>query len=271
MHDRTIIANKSKKNTKMKKSIVLLAAVFFASFSYAQEYKLTKSTGKIVINLSKATVEGYNGNEILITSSDRRSEDDERAKGLRVINGTGLEDNTGLGVNVADKGNTVEVKQVSRNNNGNITIKVPKGMAVTYNYDKVMDNGKVRLKNIESEIEVSVQYNSVELENVTGPLTIKAVYGSIDAEFGANVKGPLSIVSVYGHVDVTMPTSTKANVSLYAPYGEILAAADFKIEVEKNSSDMVSYKNDQVKGKLNGGGLDLSIKCNYGKIYLRKK
>jgi hypothetical protein len=207
----------------------------------------------------------------LITSSDKHAENDERAKGLRVINGSGLEDNTGLGVNVADKGNTVEVKQVSKNNHGNITIKVPKGMSITYNYDKVMDNGKVKLKNIESEIEVSVQYNSIDLENVTGPLTIKTVYGSVDAEFGANIKGPISIVSVYGHADVTMPTTTKANVSLYAPYGEILAAADFKIEVEKVAGDMLSYKNDQVKGKLNGGGLDLSIKCNYGKIYLRKK
>lgn len=255
----------------MKKSIVIIAALFFASFSYAQEYKLAKSTGKIIINLSKATVEGYGGNEILITSSDKQSENDERAKGLRVINGSGLEDNTGLGINVADKGNTVEVKQVSKNNSGTITIKVPKGMSITYNYDKVMDHGKIKLKNIESEIEVSVQYNSVELDNVTGPLTIKTVYGSVDAEFGANIKGPISIVSVYGHADVTMPTTTKANVSLYAPYGEILAAADFKIEVEKVAGDMLSYTNDKVKGKLNGGGLDLSIKCSYGKIYLRKK
>jgi hypothetical protein len=39
----------------------------------------------------------------------------------------------------------------------------------------------------------------------------------------------------------------------------------------EKSGDYVKYNNDQVKGKINGGGADLSLKSSYGKVYLRKK
>ncbi|HEY3430269.1 MAG TPA: DUF4097 family beta strand repeat-containing protein, partial [Cyclobacteriaceae bacterium] len=116
------------------------------------------------------------------------------------------------------------------------------------------------------EIEVSCQYNSVELENVTGPLTVKAVYGGVDATFTQNVKGPISIVSIYGHVDVALPITTKANLKMSTSYGEIFMAPDFKITVENEGRD-----SDRVKGTINGGGMNIDFRSDYGKIYLRKK
>src|SRR6478736_5172111 len=135
-----------------------------------------------------------------------------------------------------------------------------------------MNNGKAYFKNIESEVEVSVQYNSVDLENVTGPLSVKTIYGSVEAKFKDNMKGPISIVSIYGHVDVAIPTTTKANLKMSTSYGEIFAASELKIDLEKtpNSNDMISYSNSNVKGKLNGGGLEFTLKSDYSKIYLRK-
>jgi len=255
----------------MKKYILttLLGLVAF-TVTQAQEFKLAKSTGKLVINLSSVRVEGYSGNEIVFTTAKSNHEDDERAKGLRPINGSGVIDNTGLGINVTDKGTTIEVNQVSQRD-GEVKIMVPKGVTVSYSFSKVMNAGKASFKNMESEVEVSVQYNTVQLENVTGPLTVKAVYGSVDAKFNENIKGPISIVSIYGHVDVAIPAATKANLSMKTSYGEILAAADLKIDLEKNANaDMISYSNN-VKGKLNGGGAELTLKSDYSKIYLRSK
>jgi hypothetical protein len=255
----------------MKKQIFLIAFAIIAFVgSKAQEYKINKSSGKLSIYLSGATIEGYNGNEIIITNTSGRDEEDERAKGLRVINGTGLDDNTGLGVNVSDKGGNVEIRQVGRKDPNKILIKVPKGVTVFFQHDKVMNHSKVKFKNIENEIEVSCTYNDIDLDNVTGPMTVKTIYGQIDAELGNTVKGPISIVSVYGRVDVTMPTTLKANMSLSTPYGDIYAASDFKFDIEK-TDEMVRYGSNSVKGKLNGGGTDISLKSNWGKIYLRKK
>jgi hypothetical protein len=255
----------------MKKYLILtLASLVMITVAQAQDFKLAKSTGKLVINLSSVRVEGYSGTEIVFSSSKTDWENDERAKGLRPINGSGLEDNTGLGINVSDKGTTYEVNQVTAKG-GEITIKVPKGVSVSYSYNKVMNAGKAFFKNIEGELDISVQHNKVDLENITGPLTAKAVYGGIDAKFADNIKGPISIVSIYGYVDVSIPVATKANLKMNTSHGEIFAAADLKIDLEKTTStDMVSYNNNKVSGKINGGGTEFTLRSDYGKIYLRK-
>ena len=122
---------------------------------------------------------------------------------------------------------------------------------------------------MENEIEVLANYNGVELDNITGPATLKSVYGNIDAVFGTNVKGPISIVSIYGHVDVAMPSTIKANIKMSTSYGEIFAAPEFKIEVEKEG-EWVKYS-DRVTGKINGGGMNIEFRSDYGKIYFRRK
>jgi hypothetical protein len=109
----------------------------------------------------------------------------------------------------------------------------------------------------------------VELENVTGPVTAKVIYGHIDANFSQNVKGPLSLVSIYSHVDVTLPLATKANLKLSTSYGEIFVAPEFKIDIDKDG-EMVRYS-DKVNGKINGGGMSIDIRSDYSKVYLRKK
>lgn len=275
----------------MKKNFILIiAGLFMVTASQAQvsgiadvketgskvktlqtsEFKLAKSTGKLVINLGSVKVEGYSGNEIVFSNTKMDRDDDERAKGLRPIDGSGLEDNTGVGINVTEKGNTYEVNQVGTDDRS-ITIKVPKGVSVSYTFSKAVGAGKAVFKNLESELEVSVQYNSIELENVTGPLTVKAVYGGVDAKFADNIKGPLSIVSIYGHVDVAIPAATKASLKMNTSHGQIFAAADLKLDLEKNTnSDMVNFNNNNVRGKINGGGIDFTLRSDYGKIYLRK-
>lgn len=256
----------------MKKLILILGVIVAAiSFATAQEYKVAKSTGRLQIYLGKVTVEGTTGNEIIFTSNDEHDKQkDKRAEGLRAVNSLGLEDNTnGLGINVSDKGDVVEVRQLKKMNSPNIKILVPKGVIVAYEHESQYGS-TAKFKNLENEIEVSANYNSVELENVTGPMTVKSVYGHVEADFGANVKGPISIVSVYGYVDVSLPVATKADIKMSTSYGEIYAAQEFKIEYEKSGGNMIRY-DDRVSGKINGGGMKVDLNSNYGKIYLRKK
>ena len=253
---------------KMNKLIIALVALLFCVRAGAQEYKVAKNSGRLEIHLGKVTVEGHNGNDIIFSSKDGHEKKDERAEGLRAVNSLGLDDNTGLGINVTDKGGVVEVRQLNRTNSPDVKILVPKGVIVSFEHESQY-GGDAQFKNMENEIEVSANYNSVELENVTGPVTVKSVYGHVEADFNANMKGPISIVSVYGYVDLTLPLATKANLKMSTSYGEILVAPDFKIEIEKDGS-MIRYS-DKVYGKINGGGINIDLNSNYGKIYLRKK
>ena len=256
----------------MKSKNILIAAValLVAGWANAQEYKVAKNTGRLEINLGRVTIEGHSGNEIIFTSRDGKENRDERAIGLQSVNSLGLTDNTGgLGINVQDKGNVVEVNQLKKTSNPDIRILVPKGMIVSVRHESQYGN-KIKLKNIENEIEVSTQYNSVELENVTGPLLVKTIYGHVEADFGTTIKSPVSIVSVYGYVDVTLPLATKANLRLSTSYGEIFVAPEFKLQIDAKS-EMREFS-DRISGTIGGGGpLNIDLSCNYGKVYLRKK
>lgn len=252
----------------MKIRNYLVAVALLAGTAQAQDFKVAKNSGRLELHLGKVTVEGTTGNEIIFSSQDHQEGRDERAEGLRAINGLGLDDNTGLGINVTTKGDVVSVYQLKKTSSPDIKVLVPKGVIVSFEYQSQY-SGDVRFVNMSNEIEVSAQYNSVELENVTGPLTVKSVYGHVEAEFGNEVKGPISIVSIYGYVDVTLPQTIKANLRLDTSYGEIFVAPEFKIEIDKQG-DMIKYS-DRVNGKVNGGGMNIDLSCNYGKIYLRKK
>jgi hypothetical protein len=171
----------------MKKILIGLAALCMTVTVTAQEFKVAKSSGKLQINLGRVNVEGHTGNEIIFSSKDHDKEEDERAKGLKAINGSGLDDNTGLGINVTEKDGVLVVSQLKKMNSPDIKILVPKGIIVAYEHSSQYGN-EVVFRNMENEIEVSANYNSVELENITGPATIKAVYGGVDAVFSTNCK-----------------------------------------------------------------------------------
>ncbi len=253
------------------KKIVLFIGMIVAGLSVAlaQDFKVAKASGRLEIKeLNDVTIEGYNGNEIVFSSRDHDKDEDERAKGLRAISNSGLEDNTGLGISVLEKGNVIEVQQLKKMEGPDIKIMVPRGVTIFYSHTSPY-GGDVKFKNIESEIEVSTVHNEVFLDNVTGPMTINTVHGGIEASFGANMKNPISIISVHGHVDVSLPIATKANLKLGTSYGEIFVDPDFKIDIEK-SGNMVKYS-DNVSGKINGGGLDLTLSSTHNSVYLRKK
>ena len=253
---------------KNKNILLVVVAMLVTGWSYAQEYKVAKNSGRLEINIGKVRVEGHDGNEIIFTSESGKRDKDERAEGLRSVNSMGLEDNTGLGINVTDKGNVVEVNQLKKTSSPDIKILVPKGVIVSFTHQSQY-GGKATFKNLTNEIEVSAQYNSIELENVSGPLTVKTIYGHVEADLSTNIKDPISIVSIYGYVDVTLPQATKANLRLETNYGEIFVAPEFKIEMDSKGG--LVQISDRVSGKINGGGLNIDLTCNYGKVYLRKK
>ena len=250
-----------------KGAITIALVLLTAGWLSAQDYKVEKNSGRLEINIGRVTVEGHNGSEIIFSSSDRGKKGDERAEGLRSVNSLGLDDNTNLGINVTQEGDVVKVRQLKRMNSPDIKILVPKNVIVSFAYESQY-GGEATFRNVPNEIEVDAQYNSIVLDNVTGPLTVKTIYGHVDAKLDAAIKGPISIVSVYGYVDMAMPTSAKANLKMSTSYGEILADPDFKIVIEKQG-DLIRYS-DKVNGKLNGGGIDIDLSCNYGKVYLRK-
>ena len=254
----------------MKRIVLTLAAGLALLVSVeAQEYKVSKSSGRLEIReVNRVSIEGYDGGEIVFTSRSSDRERDERAKGLRALSSLGLEDNTGLGLSVVDKGSVVEVQQLKKTEGPEIKILVPRGVVVSYIHSSPYGSN-VNISKVEGAIEVSTVHNGVVLTDNTGPMSIKTAHGDIDASLGAALKAPVKLESAHGHVDVALPLTTKANLILSTNWGEVLVDPDFKIELER-AGEMVKY-NDGVKGKLNGGGTEITLTAQHNNVYLRKK
>ncbi len=237
---------------------------------HAQEYTVDMSSGKLIITeVDRVEIEGVSGTQIVFSTEAKDQEEDERSSGLKEISAMGLSDNTGIGLATEKSGNELTVRQIGRNSDRRYVIKVPKGVSVYYEHSS-WEGKTLRIRNLESEIEVSANYNSVELENVTGPMAINTVYGHIDANFSrVNQENAIMLHSVYDHVDVTIPTNTKASFKLSSSYGKIFT--DLDLDVEKGEGGLRSISSSKINGKLNGGGVDFSIKATYSNIYLRKK
>lgn len=240
----------------MKKQLLLftLLSLGVSVSAWAQkEYRLAKSTGRLNLNINGAIVEGYDGNDIIFSAKNTETEEiDERAKGLKAINGSGFTDNTGLGVDVTESGQDINVNMVSRKLKGILTIKVPQNIKIYFANNSNVYFEEVMLKNLKNEIEVSTTYNKIKLENNSGPMNIKTVYGSVDASFEGNIKGPVSIISVYSYVDVSIPATTKANLELGTSYGKLYSADEFKIVIDKNSIKEEKSGSESVSTTENG-------------------
>lgn len=234
----------------------------------SKTYKVSKNKGKLQINLGKVTVEGYKGNEIVFSLDGKAPAEDKRAEGLQAINGLGIIDNTGLGINVVEKNGILEVNPLKKLSAPAVKIMVPESVIVSFKYQSQYGD-KVVFRNMQNEIEIAVTYNHVQLENVTGPATVKSIYGNVEAVFSQNVKGPLSIISVYGLADVSLPKSIKANLKATTSYGEIYASPELKIDIDKKEDK--NHNGDELIGKVNGGGIDIDVRSDHSKIYLRAK
>lgn len=223
----------------MKKQLITLACCLLVCLPvWAQkQYKVAAPSGKLYLNLNGVRIEGYTGNEVIFSSQGVPDEGDERAKGLQVLSGSGLIDNTGLGISVTTKGSDIEVNHVGRTTLGDVlSIRVPNTVDVVFNNNTATFADTVLIKDMKGELEISSSYNDIVLVNNSGPMNVKNLYSNVEVTFADDIKGPVSIVSVYGLVDVAMPTATKASLMMSTSYGKLYAARDFDVLINNTSA-----------------------------------
>lgn len=218
------------KITFIASALLLTVAQAFAQ----KEFKIAKTSGKLVINnVSNLSVEGYDGKDIILSATSKQENtDDPRAAGLSALSNVGF-DNTGIGVSYTEKENMTVVSLIERDLS--LKVKLPKNVALSFKTTgfAVGDSTVINLSNIQSEIDASTQYEHVSLKNVTGPISLKTLYGNIEGKLTPSFKGPISLVSVYGFVDVTVPENTKADMSINTVYETLYAAKDLKLVMDE--------------------------------------
>ena len=250
--------------------IVFLLFFLYAGLLAGQEHKITVQNtreGKLTLNdfSGDLPVEGYSGNEIIITSTSESFAPPERAKGLKPIYPGGT-DNSGLGLAVQKNGSQVEVTcllPITRK--ADYKIRVPDNLAleITSGCEQSSDISVVNMKN---EVDIK-NCHGIELKNVTGPLVLSTIAGDIDVTINNIAQDkPFSINSISGDIDITLPVKTAANIELRTVTGGFYS--DF--DVTDTQKDLKRIGGNQLTFPLNGGGFKFSIVNVSGNIYLRK-
>ncbi len=245
---------------------------------YSQEYTFDPMSDWVTFkDVDNVLIKGYDGAEIIIESSDYDDEDhDDRSKGLKLVIVDGKSDNTNLGLSVINEQGRVIITQVKSSYNScgsgddtDYIIKIPSSMNVRYEHSS-WSGDELYIEDISGELDVSSNYHDVYLSNVTGPMAVKTVYGTIESDFASlSQEGSISLYSVYEHVDITIPKTSSSNVKLSTTYGNIYS--DLEIDVDKTKSGKTGWTGSKIIGKTNSGGVDLLITATYENIYLRSK
>lgn len=279
----------------MKKAILILVCIsFWVQGMYAQnvsvggsasssrsgrsgEYKAKFSGSakerRLEINLDKSdlTIEGYNGDELIITT-DENDSPPERAKGLKSLYANGT-DNTGLGLEILTEGSTIKVTKVNKRD-GDYKIKVPKNISLTITEMSWHGGGDFKISDIEGDIEVEAKTSNVVIRNLNGSVVAHNTSGDIDVIFSkVNADKPTSITNISGEVDITLPSDTKANVKTKSISGEVYTDFDIALDKKGDKNEKMKWIGGgyEAKGTIGGGGVEMRLESISGNVYIRKK
>ena len=256
-----------------KRNIVLIltAVIFTTTISRAQEYKIPVQNSSeeklsLIDFMGTLPIEGYNGKDIIITTTSGPSFDaPERAEGLKpnYPNGT---DNTGIGLELEKSGNQISVRCLLHiTKRAEYKVKVPYNLAIKAESGCERTNS-ISIQNMKNEIEIKTCL-SISLSDVTGPLVLSSVTGGIDIEYTKmNADKPVSINSISGDIDITIPALTPADLEIRTITGMVSSEFDFP----SGDGDMKQVGGKTYSYALNGGGVDYTIVSVSGNIHLKK-
>lgn len=248
----------------------LFSFLLVTSSVFSQEFKIQATNsrdGSLALEdfTEELPIEGYSGNEIVITGVSGQFTAPERAKGLKPVYEGGT-DNTGLAIAMEKNGNKITLRcLLGVTRNAKYKIRVPDNFSLKITRDCAR-GATTNIQNIKNEIEFKGCHD-IDLKNVTGPLVISTISGNVNVKFSEISKDkPISIASISGEVDVTLPAKAAVNLNMHSVSGGMFSDFDFPNETK----DMKKIGGNKIDVQLNGGGTDLKLSSVSGNIYLRK-
>ncbi|RDC64043.1 DUF4097 family beta strand repeat-containing protein [Adhaeribacter pallidiroseus] len=221
---------------------------------------------RLIMASSEVKIIGHNSDEVIIETNNYQAPP-ARAQGLKPLY-NGAEDNTGIGLSVKREGNTLTIVKAQKNQ-GKYVIRVPKKVSVAYT-EANWNGGDFELSDVEGEIELKLNNSRAELTNVAGPIVANSTNGGIQVKFkNVNQQKPSSISVVNGEIDISLPAATKANWNLRSINGEVYTDFDMALPKDKTDLQKIAGSNN-VKGKTNGGGVEMNVYTINSDIFIRK-
>jgi hypothetical protein len=269
----------------MKRINILLVAVLLTTAVYAQEGQLKIPLTKpgeagrlsVDINSGSITVKGSDVKQVIINYSGTEHKVGERENKSRSgSEGLNKVASNALDLEAAEKDNHVMVESDSWNKGVDLVIEVPR------NFDLHLEgynNGFIQVNNVTGEIEAEHYNGKITLENISGSVVAETYNGAITITYDkVTPNTPMAYSTYNGNIDLTFPASTALSFKMKTKQGDIYEGFDMTLEQEKTSTATERSKSgvykvqvdNWVRGKINGGGAEVTIQSYNGDIFLRK-
>jgi len=184
--------------------------------------------------------------------------------------------NRSLGLVVEEDANHVTVGNAGIPHEVTLRIQVPRNTSVTLS---TVNGGDISVEGLEGTIELNNTNGGITAKDVAGSVVAHTTNGDVKVSISRlDSSAALSFATFNGDVDVTLPSSARGNLHMRSDRGEIytdfdvqLLAQGPKVEQHKNGSRYHLEVEQDVAGKLNGGGPDIQLRTFNGDIYLHKR
>lgn len=144
-----------------------------------------------------------------------------------------------------------------------LEVRFPRDRAVVI---EMVRGGEVLLMGSRGDAEVTNRNGSVRLDDVSGPVRVSALNGSITGEISGPLEPSASFASLNGEVDLTLPFDAAVTARLRTDNGRL--RSDFPLEVLDRDTSLGTGA--EVRAELNGGGSPLIATTRSGDVYLRR-
>ena len=249
---------------KLVTSILFTCAFILTATAQSDYTKALNGVDWVKIESKSGIVlKTHDKNELLIKVSSKKAKS-EKAKGLKLV-GAGGTDNTDVGFYVVQDGNKMIVKNLRRSEKAEIFLPKTQNVSVTNSW-----NGDIHIDGFSGEVEANANLNGgLKMTNLSGPVTAYSLNQGIEVSFDKiSQSAPIVIRTTNGEIDVTLPESTPADLELSSWNGDIYTNFDLQ---RPNKDGLKSISGKNIKGSVNGGGVNIKLKSTNGTIYLRKK
>jgi hypothetical protein len=225
------------------------------------------------------TVTGYDGRDVVVEARPATREDgrEGEAKGAGRYPGMKLVPTRSTGLSIEERDNRVTVNTESWRTPLDLAIQVPRHASLELG---CVNDCDIVVEKVEGEVEAQNVNGAITLDGISGSAVANTTNGAVKVAFERVEPGrAMSFVTLNGNVELTLPAATKANLSLgidhqgdvYSDF-EIAAAQAAPPQTGKRGSDgrFVLEIERALRGTINGGGPELTLRTFNGDIVLRK-
>jgi hypothetical protein len=281
--------------TTIYKFILIIFLLSYSMMAFAQKasnsFTFPAKGKQIIIDGKEASmdIEGYDGNDLVIEPYIPLASASvtEVNKGLTLISEIIPESNTINPTIIKQDASLISI-QLPKGGCGHLKIKVPRNAHLKVDFSDTSPNGKICLKNLSGELELSGSIKLIEVSYISGPLTISAGGDGFNAGAGEKIivshlqfsessaasNSPVPLLNIIGNlanVDISIPENLKATIQVDVPYGgELFSDLNLVPPKPKPGAYIPPIKNKFI-GELNGGGKMITINAGYGNVFIRKQ